>query len=117
MSWKEVCAADAVKSGKLKEFEVDGIEILIANLGDQFRAFPPVCPHMEEPLADSGICDGDRLTCSKHLWSWNMRTGEVLDPAEKPLLQYQTKVDGDRLYAFIEEELEYEFEDDEDDDF
>ena len=79
-----------------------------------FGAFPPVCPHMEEPLEFSGICEGDLLTCSKHLWQWDMRTGQFIDPAEKPLLQYETRVADDTLYAYIEEELEYEFDDDDD---
>ncbi len=114
VSWKSVCGVDDLAAGSLKEFEIDGVPILIANLGDIFRAFPPVCPHMEEPLEFSGICEGDLLTCSKHLWQWNMRTGQFIDPAEKPLLQYETRVADDTLYAYIEEELEYEFDDDDD---
>lgn len=112
MSWKAVCATDAVAENSLMQFEVDGVNILIANVGDGFRAYPPVCPHMEEFLADSGICSAGVLTCDRHLWQWDMKTGEPRGPAEKPLLMYDTKQENGQVMVFIEQELEYEFEDD-----
>lgn len=115
MSWKRVCAVNEVAENTLKRFEVDGIAIIVANHGDGFRAFPPFCPHMEEPLAESGLLDGGRLTCSKHLWQWDLRTGDVLGAAEKPLLFYQIKQENGDVLAFVEAELTYDY--DEEDDF
>ena len=91
MSWKAVCATDAVAEDAMKRFDVDGVAIMVANVGDGFRAYPPVCPHMEEFLENSGICAGGILTCDRHLWQWDMKTGEPQGPAEKPLLMYETK--------------------------
>ena len=115
MSWKRVCAADEVAENSLRKFEVDGISIVVANYGDGFRAFPPLCPHMEEPLAESGLMDGGRLTCSKHLWQWDLKSGDQIGAAEKPLLFYEVKREGDDLMAFVESELVYDY--DEEDDF
>ncbi|MGU9956716.1 MAG: Rieske 2Fe-2S domain-containing protein [Arenicellales bacterium WSBS_2016_MAG_OTU3] len=114
MSWKPVCGVNDVKPGSLKEFEVDGIEILVSNLEGEMRVYPPMCPHMEEPLAASGLCKGEVMTCTKHLWQWNLRTGEPVAPGENDrcMLIYESKVDGDRLMANIEAELEYDFDDD-----
>jgi toluene monooxygenase system ferredoxin subunit len=119
MGWKRVCAVGDVAVGSLKKFDVDGVPILVANLGDEFRAYPPLCPHMEEPLAESAVCSDGVLTCTKHLWQWDMRTGQEQGPAEKALLLYETRRDGDDLMALIEQELEYEYEEegDDDDDF
>ena len=117
MSWKHVCATDEINENELKQFDVDGIPVLIANLGDEFRAYPPVCPHMEEPLEESGICEDGVLTCTKHLWQFDMRSGEPIDPAERPLLMYEVKQEGDGIYVLAEQELEYEFDDDDEDDF
>ena len=50
MTWKRVCAVGDVEVNAVKIFDIDGINILIANYGTGFRAIPPVCPHMEEPL-------------------------------------------------------------------
>lgn len=109
-----MCATDAVAEDSMKRFDVEGIAILVANVGDGFRAYPPVCPHMEEFLENSGICAGGVLTCDRHLWQWDMKTGEPQGPAEKPLLMYDTKEEDGQVMVLIEQELEYEFDDDDD---
>ena len=120
MAWKRVCSTSEVARGRLAPFVVDGITVIVANFGDDgFSVFPPACPHMEEPLDQSGMCAGTVLTCSKHLYQWDMRTGEAAGPAEndRVLLRYESKVEGGEVLAHIESELVYEYEDDEDDDF
>ena len=120
MAWKRICSTSDVAPGHLASFAVDGITVVVANLGDDdFSVIPPACPHMEEPLATSGMCAGPILTCTKHLHQWDMRTGEAAGPEEndRVLLRYESKVEGGELLARIESELVYEYEDDEDDDF
>lgn len=118
MNWKRVCAAVDVPENTLKKFEIDGVNIIIANYGDGFRGFPPSCPHMEEPLAESGMLEGGVLTCSKHLWQWDLRTGDMVGMAEKPMLFYEIKTEDGDVLADMEAELinEYDIEDDMDDD-
>lgn len=118
MSWKRVCAADDVPENTLKKFDVDGVAIIIANYGDGFRGFPPFCPHMEEPLEESGIMMVGILTCSKHLWQWDLRSGDMMGETEKALLFYDIKQEGDDIFADIENELSYDYdeEDEMDDD-
>lgn len=119
MSWKKICSAAEISENTLEKFEVDGIEIMIANYGQGYRAFPPRCPHMEEPLCESGVLYDGKLTCTKHLWQWNMETGEMIGIAEKELLFYDVKQEGDDIYAQVEQALVYEddeeLEEDEDD--
>ena len=119
MSWKKVCAVGDIAVNAVKNFDVDGINILIANYGDGFRAIPPICPHMEEPLAQSGILAKCVLTCSKHLWAWDLRTLAMVGETQKPLKHYETKVDNGALFVKVVEELVYEFENEDefDDDF
>lgn len=116
MSWKTACPADEVVENALKKCTIDGIDILVTRVGDSYRAIPPVCPHMEEFLEDSGICAGGVLTCDRHLWQWDVKSGEPQGPAEKPLLMYEVKEENGSVMIFVEEELEYDFDDDDDDD-
>lgn len=116
MSWKRICTLDELKPDALREFDVDGISIVLARFDDDVRAIPPACPHMEEPLATSGLCSGGMLTCTKHLWQWDLETGEERGDAEKPLLMYDVKVEDGDVMVFVEKELEYEYEDDDDED-
>ena len=112
MSWKAACPTGDVKQDKIKECTIDGVDIILVNVGDGFRAYPPVCPHMEQYLEGSGICANNIMTCDRHLWQWDMKTGEPLGPAEKPLLIYDTKEEDGQVMVFIDEELEYDFDDD-----
>ena len=116
MSWKKVCAVAEVPENALEKFEVDGIEIIVANYGGGYRAFPPRCPHMEEPLCESGVLFDGMLTCTKHLWQWDMGTGERTGIAEKELLFYDVKQEGEDIYADVEQALVYEDEDDDEED-
>lgn len=120
MTWKRICAAGDVAENSAKKFDVDGIPILLVNYGSGYRAIPPVCPHMEEPLEESGVIVNCVLTCTKHLWSWNLATLELKGETEKPLKTYEIKQENGSVFADIEEELAYEFESEEgedDDDF
>jgi toluene monooxygenase system ferredoxin subunit len=118
MSWKRVCKATDVPVNTLKKFWVDGIELVVVNYGAGFRAIPPICPHMEEPLAESGVVANCALTCTKHLWSWDLRSLEKLGETERPLGIYEVKQEGGDVLAFVDKEIVYEFdeEDDMDDD-
>lgn len=109
-SWKRVCTTDEVPENTLKKFDVDGVSIVVANYGNGFRAFPPFCPHMEELLIESGLLERGVLTCTKHLWQWDLRTGDMVGMAEKPLLIYDLKQEGNALFADIDRELEYEYD-------
>jgi len=110
MAWTRICRADEVPENSVRKFDVSGIQILVVNYGQGFRAVPPVCPHMEEPLEESGIVARCVLTCSKHLWSWNLETLELQGETERPLKMYQLRQEDGVLLANIEQELVYEFE-------
>jgi toluene monooxygenase system ferredoxin subunit len=114
MTWKRVCKATDVPESSLKKFTVDGVTLVIANYGSGFRAIPPLCPHMEEPLEESGVIAQCALTCTKHLWSWDLSSLEMLGETERPLKTYEVKLENGNVLAFIDKELVYEFEDGDD---
>lgn len=119
MAWKRICRAEEVAANSIKEFDVEGIPILLVNYGAGYRAIPPICPHMEEPLVESGVVVNCALTCTKHLWSWNLQTLEMRGETERPLKTYEIKEDNGTILANVDGELTYEFTDDteRDDDF
>ncbi len=119
MTWKRICSLGEVAENAIRRFDVDGIPILVVNYGQGFRAIPPVCPHMEEPLAESGIVARCVLTCTKHLWAWDLATLERQGETERALKTYEIREENGDLFARVDEELIYEFdaEDDMEDDF
>ncbi len=109
MSWKSVCKLDDLPLGGLTVVTIDGVEVLLARSDKCVTAMPPLCPHMKEPLVN-GVFDGENLTCLKHLWQWDVKTGESLGEAEKPLCQYQLRVTDGHVDINMAEELKYEYE-------
>lgn len=118
--YKKICTAGDVPENQLRKFTVDNIDIVVANYGGGYRVFPPFCPHMFEPLEVSGMLSDNLLTCSKHLWQWNLATGQQHGLSEKNILFYDSKIEGDDLVADLSEELKYDWEEEDeldDDDF
>ena len=109
MGWRRVCATGDVDEDELREFEVGGVSVLVANAGGEFFAYPPFCQHQETPLS-LGMIDGDTLTCIKHLWQWNVKTGEMRENAESPLLLYEVRVEEGEVLVNLEKELRYGYQ-------
>jgi toluene monooxygenase system ferredoxin subunit len=85
--------------------------VLLTRVDGSFVAFPPFCPHMAEPLEISGLCADGMLTCTKHIWQWDLASGEPRGEAERALLYYPVRLDGNDLWIDFEHELRYEYDD------
>ena len=115
--WSCVFAVADLPDQGLSKFEVAGLTVLAARVEDDVRVIPPFCPHMAEPLVESGLCHGLTLTCSKHLWQWNLKSGDIQGPAEKPLKFYPSEIRDGNVWIDASSEVAYDFDEDEDDDF
>jgi 3-phenylpropionate/trans-cinnamate dioxygenase ferredoxin subunit len=93
----DVAAVDEVPEGTLKMVQVDGTDIVLANVGGRIHAAQGVCSHEYFEL-DKGFLTGDSLTCALHLSRFDLETGEALDPpAELPLQIYPVTVKDGRI--------------------
>jgi toluene monooxygenase system ferredoxin subunit len=80
--------------GDLVGVEVAGHPVLLINLDDEVRAYENRCPHQATPLSE-GELDGELLTCYAHLWEFDARTGQGVNPATACLRQYAVRVEDD----------------------
>jgi toluene monooxygenase system ferredoxin subunit len=111
MVWKVACPQDAIGQNELKEFDVDGVVVLLARVGEEYFAYPPLCPHQEEPLR-KGLCDGELITCFKHIWQWDLRTGACAGTeARTPLKMYPARTAAGQVEVLIEQPLGYDYDD------
>jgi len=99
-------------------FEVDGTEVGVFRVGDDFVAYRNWCPHQGGPA-----CEGDvgartieriedpvvktrrefsptelTLRCPWHGWEYDIRTGRSIADARFGLIPYRVERDGDDLY-------------------
>ena len=82
--------------GKMKHVEVDGIEIMIANVEGKFYAVGDRCPHLNAKLSE-GTLNKTIVTCPRHLSTFDVTTGKVISGTHSSLPSYDVKVDGDDL--------------------
>jgi nitrite reductase/ring-hydroxylating ferredoxin subunit len=85
MSFVEVAKTHEIPAGKMKHFEVNGKEVLLANVAGEFYATSDRCPHANARLS-MGKLEGTTLICPLHFARFDISTGELQEgPAEMQL--------------------------------
>ncbi len=85
--------------GTTKKVEVDGVPVLLCNVGGTVYAVEDVCTHDGGPL-DEGELDGCRVMCPRHGALFDVTTGAALTlPAVIPLQTYGVRVEGDEVFV------------------
>ena len=93
----KVANTNEIKPLKMKEVDVDGQKILIANVNGQYYALGSICTHEGGPLADGTLQDYE-VECPWHGSKFDIRTGNVTNPpADEPEPLYEIKVDGSQI--------------------
>ena len=73
----EVAKVNEIPDGKMKHVEVDGKEVLVANIGGKFYAISDRCGHMNA-LLSMGNLTGNTVTCPFHGAKFDVITGKKL---------------------------------------
>jgi nitrite reductase/ring-hydroxylating ferredoxin subunit len=95
--WVTLAKTEDVPEGEMIGVSVDGVELLVANVGGQYRAIGSICTHEGGPLADGDLYDGI-VTCPWHGSEFDVETGEaVTPPAMGPEPVYEVRVEGDEI--------------------
>ena len=93
MTLIKVAKTTDIPTGKMKGFDVDGCEILIANLEGNYYAVNNRCTHFQGKLSD-GTLDGRVVTCPKHHASFDVITGKAQAIHGINLNTYSVKIEG-----------------------
>lgn len=94
-----VAKRDEIPNGGTKRVEVDGVEVLLCNVGGTIYAVEDVCTHDGGPL-DQGDLDGCTIMCPRHGATFDVTTGAALTlPAVVPLPRYAVRLEGDDVYV------------------
>jgi len=84
-SYVEVAKIDEISSGNMKHVELDGKEIVVANLNGKFYAMDDRCGHMNALLSMGNISNEGVVTCPFHGARFDINTGKkVKEPVLTP---------------------------------
>ena len=86
--------------GKMKHIDVQGVEILIANVDGKFYAVCDRCPHLNAVISE-GTLNKTIVTCPRHLSSFDVTTGKVISGTRSNLQTYDVKVIGNNIFVDI----------------
>jgi len=96
--WTTVARAGDVAEGAMAGGTVDGADVLVANVGGEYRAIGAICTHAGCNLVDDGELEDGTVSCLCHGSIFDLKTGEAVGPpAEEPEPTYQVRVEGDEV--------------------
>jgi 3-phenylpropionate/trans-cinnamate dioxygenase ferredoxin subunit len=95
--WIDVVAESALANGEHVLVDVDGTDVAIFKIDDQFYAIEDVCTHDGAEIA-SGELDGDEIVCPRHGARFCVKTGAVkCAPAYEDVATFPVRVVDGRI--------------------
>ncbi len=97
----KLCKEEEVKEDKIKAVDVEGVPVLLVRINGKIIAANRICTHKTFDLAN-GIYGDGFLTCPLHASTFELETGEALNPpAKDPLELYEIVVQDGYVYIKI----------------
>ncbi len=97
-SWHDLMPTQGVKAGDTRRVACDGRELFVHRAGRAFRVYDSRCPHQTTNIPHLALQEGT-LTCPKHGWQFDVRTGSCTAKGDAPLKLWPSKVVKGRLLA------------------
>jgi nitrite reductase/ring-hydroxylating ferredoxin subunit len=99
VSWQAVVKLSEIREHEIYPANVDGIDLILMRHGDGVAAYLDSCPHEGAQLS-FGQREGDVLICARHLWEFDVRSGEHISRVPRPqfdLKKAAVRVVGDQV--------------------
>ncbi|MBE0546317.1 MAG: Rieske 2Fe-2S domain-containing protein [Rubrivivax sp.] len=96
--WHDVMATKGFKVGDTQRVECDGRGLFVHRADKEWRVYDSRCPHQTTNIPNLAL-DGCTLTCPKHQWQFDVRSGDCIKKGNSPLKRWPSKVVKGRLLA------------------
>ncbi len=97
-SWHDLGDFADIRQGETTWLEVDGRHLFVYHEGDTLNVYDSRCPHQVTDIPHLSL-EGNKLTCPKHHWAFDVSTGECIEKGKHPLKRFQHKLEANRLFA------------------
>ena len=98
-SWHDVMASSSVKDGSVARTECDAQGLFIYRDKRSYQVYDSRCPHQSTDIPELAL-KGNTLTCPKHHWQFDVKSGDCIKKGDSPLKRLKSKVVKGRLLAF-----------------
>lgn len=101
MNFVKIATVDAFAGKRFLKFKLLGRHMAIFREAEGgYFATEISCKHQNWDLT-TGSFDGDMVTCPRHGWKYDIRTGQCVNHESTPLRRYHLRVDGDDIYVSL----------------
>ena len=97
--WRDVMAAKDVPDGEVTRTEHEGRGLFVYREKKAYQVFDSHCPHQSTDITQLAV-KGTVLTCPKHQWEFDAKSGDCIKKGNTGLKRIESKVVKGRLLAF-----------------
>lgn len=94
--WHDVMASREVKDAEVTRTACDGRGLFVYRNKRSFKVYDSRCPHQSSDIPLTAHQNGT-LTCPKHEWSFDVKSGDCIKKGNTPLTRLTSKVLNGRL--------------------
>jgi nitrite reductase (NADH) small subunit len=98
MAFEKAAKVSEIPAGAIKEFQLGGQAIAIANVGGTLYAISNTCLHRGGPLGEGELA-GSVVTCPWHGWQFDVTTGKAVQNPNAGVACFAAEVRGDEVYV------------------
>ncbi|KRI00130.1 Rieske 2Fe-2S domain-containing protein [Curvibacter sp. PAE-UM] len=96
--WRDVMAAADVPDGEVARLTCEGRGLFIYREKKTYQVYDSRCPHQSTDIPHLAL-KGSTLTCPKHEWAFDVKSGDCIKKGNTPLTRIESKVLKGRLMA------------------
>jgi nitrite reductase (NADH) small subunit len=101
MALLRAARVEDVPAGTIREFQVNGTTVAIANVEGKLYAINNTCLHRGGPLGE-GELKGTVVTCPWHGWQYDVTTGKTTMNPAVGVQTYPLEIKGDDIYLEVD---------------
>jgi len=96
--WHDIMAATDLDEGEVKRMDCEGRGLFVYREGQSYKVYDSLCPHQGTDIPQLAL-QGLTLTCPKHEWAFDVKSGACIKNGKTPLTPIESKVEAGRLMA------------------
>ena len=100
MAFERVASIGEIPAGSIREVQVGGQAIALANVAGTVYATSGTCLHRGGPLGE-GQLEGKVVTCPWHGWQFDVTTGKAVQNPNTGVGCYAVEVRGDEVFVSL----------------
>lgn len=98
--WHVLAPTNTIKMNAITYVpNISGRSLFIYRDANSYRVYDSRCPHQVTNIPHLAL-EGQQLTCPKHQWKFDICTGACIEKGNRPLKQFESKIENDQLLAY-----------------